>query len=185
MFLACSSKLKACDFSVTVSGVLLYAVCFPIVWINNCPEKSRASTLRKCFGYLLIILDHFNNFRKLCFCYYFICSLQQKRENPTMTTSTITAMRKGDPQHMLRENKCCQRVTPNNNYCNHCQNTNIQLRVFCNVHLFGQHIFLNTCIFENIIMCLGCVFKLYICILSVRMRSSITLCIYGDILYIF
>ena len=27
----------------------------------------------------------------------------QKRGNPTMTTSTVTAMRKGDPQHMLRE----------------------------------------------------------------------------------
>jgi hypothetical protein len=26
-----------------------------------------------------------------------------KRGNPTMTTSTITARRKGDPQHVLRE----------------------------------------------------------------------------------
>ena len=27
----------------------------------------------------------------------------KKRENPTMTTSTITVRRKGDPQHMLRK----------------------------------------------------------------------------------
>ena len=27
-----------------------------------------------------------------------------KRGNPVMTTNTVTARRKGDPQHMLREN---------------------------------------------------------------------------------
>ena len=35
----------------------------------------------------------------------------QQKGNPTMTTSTVTAMRKGDPQHMLREKETTETVT--------------------------------------------------------------------------
>ena len=100
-------RAPPCCASVVLLSKKKKRPCKNTTTTNFTPKSPKSRCLEMFFGYgLKTILNLFvQMLTKIN-----MLKLQQplsrggpKRGNPTMTTSTITARRKGDPQHMLRE----------------------------------------------------------------------------------